>query len=207
MDRCTTVIAAGKSFSCVSWHKHYLHWNTVQWIHPRVCLESYRLIISVIVVCSASSSREQLELMVNWQKCFTSALQINMHTHDLSRLNWKQSLSHQVQTLQWQRLVKSETQWIFSHLKTKGFQSDAIEVSSEFLSGNSSYNIIFSYCKIHFSIVKNFLCNGKVSWMLKVLHGTICNTNNEPLFLKVLEYDFLWQAVLPQLYQDSKTHA
>lgn len=155
--------------------------------------------------------------MVIWQKCFTSALQINLHTHDFSGLNWLKihhskavSLSSSLNSAKANPkcsnyLVKSELQWIFSHLK-KGFQSDVIEVSFEFLSLKSSYNIFFfSECKIHFSPVKNFLCNGKVSWMLKVFHGTVDNTNNELLFLKVLEYDFLWQAVLHQLYQDSKT--
>ncbi len=39
----------------------------------------------------------------------------------------------------------------------------------------------FSYYKEHFNL-KNLLWNGKVPWMLKVLHGTI-NANNELLFL------------------------
>ncbi len=40
-----------------------------------------------------------------------------------------------------------------------------------------------------FSTIRNFLCSGKISWMLKVLHGTI-NANQEPLFLRVYNVTF-----------------
>ncbi len=65
-----------------------------------------------------------------------------------------------------------------------GFTSDAIEepflvpqkpFSEQFL------NVIFCYFEEHFNTLKNLLCNGKVLWVLKLLHGTI-DANKESLF-------------------------